>query len=107
MKENDISFGKDFVCKRYKILTRNETSVERLNDHVVTVQGFCWFGNASNASGIVSAMTVVARIRIGCVVRLLLCDVIDKTSYMLRDLVGLQRYSFERACWLNLVRAYQ
>ena len=32
-------------------MVRNETSVERLNDDVETVEGFCHLGNALNASG--------------------------------------------------------
>ena len=37
-------------------------SVEKLNDDVETVEGFCYLGNASNACG-GSEITAVARIR--------------------------------------------
>ena len=53
-----------FVCKTCKIMTRNAMSAERLNDDVKTVEGFCYLGNALNASG-GSELTVVARTRIG------------------------------------------
>ena len=46
------------------MMSRNETSVERLNDNEETVEGFCCLGNALNASGGFE-MTVVARSRIG------------------------------------------
>ena len=36
--------------------------VERLNDNVETVKGFCYFGNALNGG---SEMAVIARTRIG------------------------------------------
>ena len=51
-----------FVCKKIKMVTRNEMSVERLNDDVETDKGFCYL-NALNACG-GSEMTVVARTRI-------------------------------------------
>ena len=53
-----------FVYKRCKMMTINEISVERLNDDAETVEGFCYLGNAFNASG-GSEMTVVVRTRIG------------------------------------------
>ena len=34
--------AKDFVCKKCKMTTRNETFVEKLNDDVETVKGFCY-----------------------------------------------------------------
>ena len=49
-----------FVCKRCKMMMRNEMSVERLNDDVETVEGFCFLANALNASG----GSVVTRSRI-------------------------------------------
>ena len=62
--DNDcISIG-GWLCKAYKMMTRNETPVEKLNDDVETVEGFCYPRNALNASG-GSEMTVVARTRIG------------------------------------------
>ena len=58
-----ISIGGRF-CKRCKMMTRNETFLERLNDDLETVEGFCYLGNAFNASGD-SEMIVIARTRIG------------------------------------------
>ena len=46
------------------MMTRIETSVQKLKDDVENVEGFCHLRNALNASG-GSEMTVVARTRIG------------------------------------------
>ena len=40
-----------YVRKKCKMMTRNETSVERINDEE-TVEGFCYLENALNASGV-------------------------------------------------------
>ena len=61
--EEGYVLSEGFVCERYKIMARIEMSVERLNDDVDTVEGFCYLGNALNAGG-GSEMTVVTRIRI-------------------------------------------
>ena len=44
------------------MMTRNELSVERMNNDVKTVERFRYLGNALNASG-GSQMTVMARTR--------------------------------------------
>ena len=46
MEKDNISI----VSKRCK-MTKNEKSVERLNNGVETVEGFCFLGNLLNASG--------------------------------------------------------
>ena len=47
-----------------KMMTRNETTEERLNDDVKTVKGFYCLRNELNASG-GSEMTVIARTGVG------------------------------------------
>ena len=49
-------------------MIKNETSLERLNDDVDTVKGFCCLGNALNASGgfeiIVVTKTKIGQMRL-------------------------------------------
>ena len=66
MEEGYISMvtsAKGFVCAKCKMIMRNETFVKRLNDEKETVKGFCYCGNALNASSGFKMM-VVARTRI-------------------------------------------
>ena len=63
MYEMEESYYRIGGCKKCKMTTRNEMSVERLNDDKKTVKGFCSLGNALNAGGY-SETTVVARTRV-------------------------------------------
>ena len=53
-----------FVCKRYAMMTRNKTYVERSNYDIKTVEVFCYLENALNTRD-GSEMTVAARTTIG------------------------------------------
>ena len=65
------------------MMTRNEMTLEKLNDDVETAEKFCYLGNALNARG-GSKMTIMAKIRIGWM-RFRKCkEVLHKRRFLLK-----------------------